>query len=147
MRDEIAADQTAMRGWGGRFVTAVTPAFAAGTRLARKEAGSSARGMTTPITVTIPHQLGRAEARRRLENGFGKFAHVLPGGAGKSSQRWEGDRLAFSVGALGQTVSGVIDVLDTAVTMEIQLPGVLGLLAGGLRNRLQKAGTLMLTKK
>ena len=103
--------------------------------------------MTTPITVTIPHQLGRAEARRRLENGFGKIAHVLPGGAGKSSERWEGDRLVFSIGALGQTVSGVIDVLDTAVTMEIQLPGVLGLLAGGLRDRLQKAGTLMLTRK
>ena len=46
-----------------------------------------------------------------------------------------------------QTVSGVIDVLDTAVTMEIELPGVLGLLAGGLKDRLQKAGLLLLTKK
>ena len=103
--------------------------------------------VATPITVTLPHQLGRAEARRRIENGFGKIVHVLPGGTGKSSERWDGDRLVFAVGALGQTVSGVIDVHDTAVTMEIQLPGVLGLLAGGLKNRLQKAGTLMLTRK
>jgi len=44
-------------------------------------------------------------------------------------------------------VSGVVDVLDTAVAMEIQLPGVLGMLAGGLKGQLQKAGQLLLEKK
>jgi hypothetical protein len=108
--------------------------------------GNLAR-MTTPITVRIPHQLGRVEARRRIETGFAKMIHALPGGTGECSQRWEGDRLVFSVGALAQTVAGVIDVDDAAVTMEIQLPGVLGLLASGLKDRLQKAGQLLLTKK
>ena len=103
--------------------------------------------MATPLVVTIPHQLGRAEARRRIENGFGKIVEALPGGAGKCSQRWEGDRLVFAIVAVGQTVSGTIDVLDAAVTMEIELPGVFGLLAGGLKGRLSKAGTLLLTKK
>jgi hypothetical protein len=103
--------------------------------------------MTTPITVRIPHQIGRAEARRRIESGFARMIHSLPGGTGECSERWEGDRLVFSVGALAQTVAGVIDVDDAAVTMEIQLPGVLGLLASGLKDRLQKAGQLLLTKK
>jgi hypothetical protein len=103
--------------------------------------------MTTPITVRIPHQLGRAEARRRIESGFARMIHSLPGGTGECSERWEGDRLVFSVGALAQTVAGVVDVDDAAVTMEIQLPGVLGLLASGLKDRLQKAGQLLLTKK
>lgn len=103
--------------------------------------------MATPLVVTIPHQLGRAEARRRIENGFGKIVEALPGGAGKCSQRWESDRLVFAIVAVGQTVSGTIDVLDAAVTMEIELPGVLGLLAGGLKGRLQKTGRLLLTKK
>ena len=103
--------------------------------------------MATPITVALPHQLGRAEARRRIETGFAKIVHVLPGGAGSYSERWEGDRLVFGVVTMGQTLSGVIDVLDTVVTMEIELPGVLGLLAGGLKDRLQKAGMLLLTKK
>jgi hypothetical protein len=103
--------------------------------------------MTTPITVRIPHQIGRAEARRRIESGFARMIHSLPGGTGECSERWEGDRLVFSVGALAQTVAGVIDVDDAAVTMEIQLPGVLGLLASGLKDRLQKAGHLLLTKK
>ena len=102
--------------------------------------------MATPITLSIPHQLGRAEARRRIETGFAKMIHVLPGG-GHCSERWDGDRLVFSVGALAQTVAGVVDVGDTAVTMEIQLSGVLGLVASGLKDRLQKAGRLLLTKK
>ena len=104
--------------------------------------------MATPITVSIPHQLGRVEARRRIESGFGKITQLLPGGAGGNcTERWDGDRLVFRVAAIGQTVTGVISVLDAAVLMEIELPGVLGLIAGGLKDRLQQAGQLLLTKK
>jgi len=103
--------------------------------------------MATPITVTIPHQLGRAEARRRIETGFAKIIHLVPGSTGTCSESWEGDRLTFGVTTMGQTVAGVVNVLDAAVTMEIELPGVLGMLAGGLKDRLQKVGQLLLTKK
>jgi len=103
--------------------------------------------MATPITVTLPHQLGRAEARRRIETGFAKIVRQLPGGAGDCSERWEGDRLVFAVATMGQTISGVIDVLDAAVKIEIELPGVLGIIAAGLRTRLQKVGQLLLTKE
>jgi hypothetical protein len=101
--------------------------------------------VATPITVSIPHQLGRAEARGRIETGFPKISHLLPGGI--CSQRWDGDRLIFGVAAMGQTVNGVIAVLDAAVTIEIELPGVLGLIASGLRGRLQKVGQRLLAKE
>jgi hypothetical protein len=103
--------------------------------------------MATPISISIPHQLGRAEARRRIESGFAKIAGQLPGSAGTCSQRWDGDRLTFSVWAMGQSVSGVVNVLDAAVTMELELHGVLGMIASGLKGRLQKTGQLLLTKK
>ena len=103
--------------------------------------------MATPITVSIPHQLGRAEARRRIEGGFAKIIHQLPGSGGTCSQRWDGDRLTFSVTAMGQSIAGVVDVLDAAVTIEIDLPGLLGMVASGLKDRLQKVGQLLLTKK
>jgi hypothetical protein len=103
--------------------------------------------MATPITITIPHQLGRAEARRRIEAGFTKLIHQVPGSGGANSERWEGDRLTFAAGVMGQTIAGVIDVLETTVTMEIELPGILGMIASGLKDRLQKAGTLLLTRK
>lgn len=97
-----------------------------------------------PLTISIPHQLSRTEARRRIENGFAKIIDGIPGSTGTCSQRWEGDRLIFSVRAMGQTASGVVTVLDDAVTMEIDLPGMLGLIAAGLKGRLQKAGQLLL---
>jgi putative polyhydroxyalkanoate system protein len=103
--------------------------------------------MATPITVNIPHQLGRAEARRRIEAGFAKIADQLPGGVAAGSEHWDGDRLSFSLTAMGQTIAGVVDVLDAAVTIEVELPGVLGMIASGLKDRLQKAGQLLLTKK
>lgn len=96
------------------------------------------------ITISIPHQLPRAEARRRIENGFAQIIDGIPGSTGTCSQRWDGDRLIFSVRAMGQTASGIVTVLDNAVTMEIDLPGMLGLLAAGLKGRLQKAGQLLL---
>ena len=102
--------------------------------------------MATPITISIPHQLGRAEARRRIEAGFMKLVQLVPGSAGVRSQHWDGDRLTFSVMAMGQTVSGVMDVLDAAVTMQIELPGVLGVIARGFKDRLQKMGQQLLTK-
>jgi len=103
--------------------------------------------MPTPISVSIPHQLGRAEARRRIETGFAKMLGQLPGGGGSISQRWDGDRLTFDASGLGQSVSGTVEVLDAAVKVELQLPAVLAMIAGGFKERIQKAGQLLLTKK
>ena len=103
--------------------------------------------MATSITISIPHQLGRAEARRRIEAGVAKIVHLLPGSGGAFNERWDGDRLSFDVAAMGQTVAGVVTVLDAAVTMEIELPGFLGILASGLKDRLRTVGQLLLTKK
>ncbi|MBO9648207.1 MAG: polyhydroxyalkanoic acid system family protein [Variovorax sp.] len=103
--------------------------------------------MATPIIISIPHQLGRAEARRRIEAGFGQIIGVLPGAVASRTERWDGDRLVFSVEAIGQRVSGAIDVLETSVAMEIELRGVLGFVASGLKRRLQKVGQLLLTKR
>ncbi len=103
--------------------------------------------MATPITVSIPHQLGSAEARRRIEDGFAKIIDLLPGSSAARSEHWDEDSLTFSVVAMGQTVAGVINVLATEVRMEIVLPGVLGIIASGLKNRLQTVGQLLLTKK
>ena len=103
---------------------------------------------TTPITISIPHQLGRAEARRRIDTGFANMLRSFPGaGSGGGTQRWDGDRMDFSVAALGQSVTGTVTVDDAVVTMAFVLPGLLGMLAARLRGRLQDAGRLLLTRK
>ena len=103
--------------------------------------------MATPLTISIPHQLGRAEARRRIESGFAQVVQQLPGSGGTCTERWDGDRLTFSVGAMGQTLAGGVDVHENALTIEIQLPGMLGMVAEGVKDRLRKAGQLLLAKK
>jgi hypothetical protein len=102
---------------------------------------------TTPLTVTIPHQLGRAEARQRIEAGFAKIGGLLPGSSASHGDRWESDRMAFTLAAMGQSATGAVTVLDSSVTIEIELPGMLGLIAGSLKDRLRKAGQLLLTTK
>lgn len=104
--------------------------------------------MAKAITISIPHELGRAEARRRLDQGFGRFEQQFASsGVANFARNWDGDRLAFSAQALGQVITGHLDVLDDAVRMELHLPNLLGMIAGKLKGRLQKEGQLLLEKK
>ena len=103
--------------------------------------------MTEPLVVTIPHQLGREEAVRRIKSGFGgakeHFAHLVT----ISEERWEDDRLTFHASALGQTASGVIDVRETTVLVSVQLSWLLARFANAAAKIIGQQGTLMLEKK
>ena len=103
--------------------------------------------MSKPITVTIPHQLGRVEARRRIDEGFGDLSRHLGGSAGALAKRWEGDRLNFSLTSFGQSITGHVAVADAEVAVEVVLPGFLSMIAERVRGTLQKEGQLLLTKK
>ncbi|HEY2356651.1 MAG TPA: polyhydroxyalkanoic acid system family protein [Phenylobacterium sp.] len=103
--------------------------------------------MAQPISVTIPHQLGRAEARKRIDEGFGDLSRHLGGSAGALEKSWEGDRLSFSLTSFGQSITGYVAVADTAVTVEVLLPGFLAMIAGKVKGTLQKEGQLLLTKR
>ena len=61
--------------------------------------------MAKPIVVSIPHELGREEARRRIEEGIGRITHQFGEGV-KLTKAWEGDCLAFSAKVVGQAVAG-----------------------------------------
>lgn len=102
--------------------------------------------MSTPVSVTIPHQLGRAEARRRIVDGFGSIESQLQAGPMRMTltERWEGDRLHFTGRSLGQTVRGHLDVMDEEVRVEVWLPRLLAGLADRLGGRLSRQGTLLL---
>lgn len=103
--------------------------------------------MPQPLTVLIPHQLGKAEARRRIDEGMGQFVGQVGGAAQNFTQSWTADRLDFSASVMGQALSGAIHVLDDAARIELVLPGLLGLMAGKIKNRLQQEGQLLLEKK
>jgi hypothetical protein len=103
--------------------------------------------MSKPVVVNIPHDLGRAEARRRLETGFGRIREQIGGKAVNFEERWEEERLHFRAGAFGQNVSGRVDVMEESVRIEVDLPWILASIAQKLQGRLKSAGTLLLDKK
>lgn len=88
--------------------------------------------MSAPVEVDLPHKLGRDEARRRVERGFGKLAGWIPGGQ-VTQHRWEGDTLSFTVEAMGQRVDARLDVRDTLVNARLELPAMLGMFAGQIQ--------------
>jgi putative polyhydroxyalkanoate system protein len=103
--------------------------------------------MSKPVVVSIPHQLGKEEARRRLQGGVGRLREQFGDKLGKIEDTWSGDHADFRVSVLGQTVTGALDVMESEVRVEVQLPWILAMVADKAKGLIQKQGTLMLEKK
>ncbi len=103
--------------------------------------------MSKPLVVSVPHQLGREEAVRRLKDGL-RWAREKYGTIISIQQEdWNDNQLDFRVATLGQSASGVINVSDTDVTLAVQLPWLLAKFAEKAQTMLQKQGHLLLEKK
>ena len=98
---------------------------------------------TQPVELDIPHKLGKAAARARVEAGFKQIADLVPGGR-VTQHHWEGDSLTFTIEAMGQRISSRLDVFEARVHATVDLPPFLALFAEPLRAKLAKEGTVML---
>jgi hypothetical protein len=99
--------------------------------------------MTKPITVDIPHKLGRAGARQRLTDGVGQLAAMIPGSA-ITANRWDGDVLSFTIEAIGQRVASRIEVFDDHVRATLELPAFLAFMADKIKAKLSGTGRKLL---
>ena len=99
--------------------------------------------MSGPISVDLPHQLGRAGARARMEAGVGKLTGFIPGGT-VTEHRWEGDTMIVAVQAMGQRVAARMTVTETHVHTLFDLPPLLAPFAEKIRGKLQKDGAGLL---
>ena len=102
--------------------------------------------MSNPITVDLPHKLGREEARRRIERNVGKLSSHIPGGAQVGS-RWTGDRVDLDIKAMGQQVAAQIDVQETIVRLTVTLPPSLAFFRGMVEPLIRSQGASMLEDK
>jgi hypothetical protein len=100
--------------------------------------------MSKPVVVTIPHELGRAEARRRIDEGVGRLMSQI-GAVGELTRAWEGDTLRFSLRAIGQVITGTVAVADHEARLEVDLPGIFAMVANKLKGRLRDEGQLLLS--
>jgi hypothetical protein len=100
--------------------------------------------MSEPVTVTVSHRLGKAEAVRRLKDGFARSKGSLGGIIAIEQETWDGDTLRFFMRAFGQTAAGTIDVLEDALRIEVSLPWLLAKAATRLLPILRNETTLLL---
>jgi hypothetical protein len=95
------------------------------------------------MRVAIPHNLGRDEARRRLKTRGHEVADKMGGSFARVTTGWPSDdRMSITVEALGQAMGGLVDIEDSQVVFEVDLPGALSfvepMMAGAIRQHGQK---------
>lgn len=74
-----------------------------------------------PIIITFPHQLGKAEARKRLQSAIDD-AKVREAAKFKiAEENWDGDHLNYRVALLGLPCTGTIDIGEDTVRTEVKL--------------------------
>ncbi|HSV18931.1 MAG TPA: polyhydroxyalkanoic acid system family protein, partial [Casimicrobiaceae bacterium] len=77
--------------------------------------------MSETVSVVIAHRLGKAEAIRRLKDGFARTEGRL-GPLAMEQPAWEGDTLRVRMRALGQSADARIEVLEDALRVDVSLP-------------------------
>ena len=100
-----------------------------------------------PITVTLPNQHSKAEAKRRIREGLDRITPQLAGLGSITAEEWNGDELAFQIKAVTQEVTGRLQVSDESIVIEVWLPWFLQAIAEKVRGQIQKNATRILIEK
>ena len=99
--------------------------------------------MSETVSIDVPHQLGAAEAKRRVQANLGALGGKLPAGA-TMSPAWEGDRLRLDIGVLGQQALAMLDILDDRIRIQVQLPPALAFFRQAIEAGLRQSGAALL---
>lgn len=100
------------------------------------------------MRVSLPHNLGAEEVRRRMHAHAHEIANYFPPGMATVETEWpHEDRMDLFITAAGQQIDGGIDVSEDKVVIELDLPRILGFLGGTLERAVRKHGGKMLEKR
>ena len=96
--------------------------------------------MGKPLSVTIPHSLGAAQAKQRISQGVESLRQQYASQITRADIAWQGDKAELQVGALGQVIKARIDVQEDHLRIEVDLPWLLQKLARPLESFLTRTG-------
>jgi putative polyhydroxyalkanoate system protein len=99
------------------------------------------------LTMSIPHQLTRAEAKQRIQDGIAQAQQQYGSMLGPIHQQWNGDVLDFGVSAAGQSINGQLFVEDQVVRLDVVLPWILAMLANPVKQMIEQNGRNLLGHK
>lgn len=97
------------------------------------------------MRIAVPHSIGKDEARRRVRERSGEIANFIPGFASVSTAWPSEDRMDLTVGAMGQELSGTIEVDDNEVAFTVELPAALSFVEPMIRAQVEAKGRKLLS--
>ena len=96
------------------------------------------------VEMSVPHQLGTAEAERRIKGIIEKLKDEHGDQVSELTERWNGPVGTFSMKAMGFTVSGTITVRDSSVDMTANVPMMAMMFKGQIEEMVrERAATLL----
>ena len=99
------------------------------------------------MRIALPHDLGRDEVRRRLRERSHEIADHIPGGLADVDTSWTNeDTMHLVINAMGQRISGDVEVEDAQVIFEVELPSSLFFVRPLIENAIRSNGQKLLTK-
>lgn len=97
------------------------------------------------MRVAVPHSLPREEVRRRLTERQDEIAGFVPGGLADVETSWASeDRMVMTIRAMGQELTGNVDIEDGAVVFVIDLPPALSFVEPMISGALEENGRKLL---
>lgn len=93
--------------------------------------------MSNSIVVTVPHNLGADEAKRRVVERLEHLRHDYIDKLAYSEVNWSGETADLRVVAFGQTVTGKIFIMSDSLRVEVQLPWILAALTNKIQGVLK----------
>jgi len=96
------------------------------------------------LNVEIPHQLSKEEALGRIKNLLVNLKQEQKDIVSDIKEEWSGDRGSFSFSAKGFELSGDIQVNDTNVIINAQLPFAVALFKGAIQNIIEQRAKALL---
>ncbi|HUI21081.1 MAG TPA: polyhydroxyalkanoic acid system family protein [Methylocella sp.] len=93
--------------------------------------------MSNAIVVTVPHNLGAQEAKRRIAERIEHLRRDYIDKLAYSEVNWNGDAADLRVVAFGQTATAKILVTSDALRIEVQLPWILAALTSRIQGFLK----------
>lgn len=100
------------------------------------------------MRIALPHDLGKEEVRRRLRERSHEIADYIPGGLANVETQWQGeDVMQLKVNAMGQGITGDIEVHENQVVFQIELPAALSFVRPMIESAIRSNASKMLEKK
>ncbi len=97
------------------------------------------------MRVSIPHDLGREEVRRRMRERINNLGASLPGLPADVEPSWQGDdRVNLNIQVMGQSIDGFIEIEDHQVWVDVTLPMMLAMMEPMIQNAVREQGTALL---